>query len=135
MAPPTSVPKERILKSPGQAPRNSPAAESKADTDENTSGSALNTKKEKQPMTLAEKNTDFQKRKIEQAEKEKKAAEEAKRLADKAKNCDLARQYQRTLDEGIRIARTEKNGERSFLSDEQRNQEIKDNKETLGGCK
>lgn len=131
MPPPASVPKSRVLKEPGQY--RSTAQNDQTVTDENAPAPTV--KKEKSPMTTAEKNTDFQKRKIEQAEKEKKAADESKRLADKAKNCERARQYQTALEEGHRIGETDKNGERSFMSDEKRNQEIRENKQTLSECR
>lgn len=86
-------------------------------------------------MTTAERNADFQKRKIEQADKEKKAADDAKRAADKAKNCDRARAYQRALDSGQRLGNTDKNGERYYLSDEQRAQEAQATRNILNDCK
>jgi hypothetical protein len=86
-------------------------------------------------MTTAEQNADFRKRKIEHAEKEKKAADEAKRAADKAQSCDRARAYQRALDSGQRMANTDQNGERYYLSDEQRAQEVQATGNILNDCK
>lgn len=130
--PPASVPKNRIVKEPGKASR-SPSQTVPALPEIATSGIGL--AKDKAPMTVAEKNAAFQKRKMEQAEKEKKTADEAKLASDKAKNCDQAHAYHRTLQSGTRLARTDKNGERYFLNDAQRAQETQEAKRMLDECK
>jgi hypothetical protein len=126
MPPPASVPGSRILKQPGGSP--TPKASQEA-SEEKPSAPA------RAEPTIAERNADFRKRRAEQAEKEKKAAEEAAQAAEKAKNCERAREYQRTLDSGERITRLDKNGERAYLSDEQRSQESRDNRRVLEDCK
>ncbi len=114
MPPPASVPQSRILKQPsGRMPAAAAPASAEAEA-----GRAP-----KAPLTTAESNADFMKRRAEQAEKDKKAAAEAQAARDKASNCEKARSYQRALDSGLRIARTDKNGEREFMSDEQRSRE------------
>lgn len=127
MPPPPSVPSSRILKQPAGAPQ--PIEEAPAATAQAPAGNA------KPPMTTAEKNADFRKRRAERAEKEKKAAEQARIAAEKAKNCERARDYDAVLNSGERIARADRNGERSFLTDEQRAQELRDVKRMLQGCK
>jgi hypothetical protein len=142
MPPPSSVPNNRILKQPARASDSVPQATATPAVT-GTEGARVPTgtdspsasNKEKAPMTTAEKNADFRKRKIEQEEKEKKAADEAKRAADKAKNCDRARTYQRALDSGQRIGDTDKDGERYYLSDEQREQEVQATRNVLNDCK
>ena len=131
MPPPASVPQKRILKAPGQSSRAvaSPSAESAAAVPGEDAA------KDKTPLTTAEKNADFNKRRAEQAEKEKKAAEEAQRDAENAKRCEQARSYQRALQSGTRIARTDKNGERTFLDDEQRAAEAREAQRILDACK
>lgn len=60
------------------------------------------------------------------AEDEKKAAqkaEEEKAAKNRADNCQRARNYQRTLNDGIRISRTNANGEREILDDKGRAEE------------
>lgn len=85
-------------------------------------------------MTTAEKNADFNKRKMEQAEKNKKA-EEAKKLAEaKATNCERAKANQRSLSSGDRIARAGKNGEREYMGDEERARESQATQEALKDC-
>lgn len=126
MPPPASVPANRILKQPrgGTIPAITPA--------ENATPAPSSAKPE---LTTAEKNAEFRKRMIEQAEKEKKAADEARVASEKAKRCEHARDYLRTLDAGGRMARVDKNGERTFLTDEQRAQERSDAQKVLAECK
>lgn len=125
MPPPASVPANRILKQPkdAQAPTSAPADH------------AANVAPGKPEMTVAEKNADYRKRMAEQAEKEKKAADEARVAAEKTKQCDRAREYIRTLESGARIARVDQNGERAYLTDEQRERELRDARQVLTNCK
>lgn len=131
MPPPASVPDSRILKRPGGTPAPAVRPESAPVSDDGKNPVSEN----KGPMTTAERNADFQKRRAEQAEKQKKADEEAKIAADNARNCERARQYHRVLDSGERVARHDKNGERSFVTDEQRTQELKEARSILDKCK
>jgi len=128
MPPPVSVPASRILKQPGRSASSPPADAAVPEAEKPTTGSRAD-------VSLADRNADFKKRKADQAEKEKKAEEEAKQAAEKSKNCDRAREYYRTLAAGERIVRTDKNGERAFLTDEQRNQEIRDARRIIEDCK
>jgi hypothetical protein len=132
--PPASVPQNRILKQPGQsymAPQMSSDDASSDTSNQNTSSS----EKASAPMTTAEKNAEFMKRRAKQAEQEAKAAAEAKYAAAKAKNCENARNYYRSLTSGERIATRDSSGERAFLSDEQRSKEEKETKAILNDCK
>ncbi len=133
MAPPVSVPKERILKEP--ASRSQPPAGTTPAPSKEEKSASPETAQQSAPMSTAEKNADFNKRKMEQAEKEKKAAEQAKAAADKAKNCERARSYNQSLANGERMYRTGKNGEREYLSDDQRTQEMKEAKSIIDSCK
>lgn len=128
-APPASVPNSKILKSPkassaASAPAQ-PAEESEKDRDT----------AKKAPQTIAEKNADFQKRKVEQAAKDKETEAKAKQAADKKINCERANNYKRVLDSGERISRMDKSGERAYLSDEERAHETRENKRALDECK
>lgn len=124
--PPASVPKKRIIKEPGGAPARTAPADS-ADNGEKAAAP-------KGPMTTAERNADFNKRRAAQAEKEKKDAEADRLAADKAKNCARARDYKSALEAGQRISQPGKNGENTLLNDEQRNQELQETKRFLEGC-
>jgi hypothetical protein len=134
MPPPASVPQKRILKQPGSPSTTKPSAPTEPAADQSSSAASQD-KASFLPMTTAEKNADFQKRRAEQAEKERKAAEEAQLAAAKAKNCEHARMYQRVLQSGERVARTDKNGERYFLDDQQRAKEAQDAKRVVDACK
>jgi len=136
--PPASVPNNRILKTP----RNRPAVNISESTP-NGAASGANTgagaasaaaAKPKAPMSTAEQNADFNKRKIEQTEKDKKADEEKKRADAKAQNCERAKTAKRTLDSGDRISRTGKDGDREYLSDEERNATSRDVQDALKDC-
>jgi hypothetical protein len=131
--PPASVPNNRILKQPGGIMP--PASASNDAAQESTDGLEKTPEKTRQPLTAAEKNAEFQKRRMEQAEKDKKAAEQQQQAAEKAKNCERAQTYQRSLESGERLARTAKNGERYYLNEQQRSQEMQENKRFLDTCK
>lgn len=133
--PPASVAKNRILKNPVMEPRNSrPEADVPASAE---AGQVGNTAPpvQKLPPTTAEKNADYLKRKSEQADKDKKAADDAREATAKAANCDRLQAYTRTLQSGERVASTDKNGERTFLSNDKRAQELTDSRRALEGCK
>lgn len=133
--PPTSVPANKIIKSPFSHTPKTPAVNVNAETVTQPEKNSTAASPSVAPVTTAEKNADFQKRRIEQAEKEKKEADESKYKADVAKNCERARNYQRILDSGQRIGNTDKNGERTLMSDEQRTQEANETKKMLDQCK
>lgn len=124
MPPPATIPASRILKQPGSKPVD--AAEGATPSPPQPS---------KPEMTTAEKNAEFRKRKTEQAEKEKKAAEETRVASEKAKYCERARDYLRALESGERLTHTDRNGERAFLSDEQRQRETKETRRIVQDCK
>lgn len=132
MPPPVSVPVKRILKMPGSF--SVPSYEA-GPTPTATNGENAASDVDKAPPTLAEKNAAFNKRKTDQAEKDKKLADSAKNAATKTKACDSARAFQRTLSSGQRIAQADKNGQRAFLDDNQRDQAARDNQQVLDECK
>ena len=124
MPPPPGTPASRVLQSPG--PRTAAA-----------SGAASAAAAAEAPAapSVAERNAAFEKRRIEQAEREAKAGEQARSAADNARNCEQARSYERTLASGQRIATMDKNGERAYLSDQERAQEIAAAQRMLAKCK
>ena len=136
--PPANIPKNKILKEPSLELRNNGQASGETEPAIGTipaKGGAATPASAKGPVTTAEKNADFVKRKADQAELDKKAGDEAKEAADKGKNCERAQAYNRSLQSGERIATTDKNGEKAFLSDEKRAQEVRDTKRVMEGCK
>jgi hypothetical protein len=75
-------------------------------------------------------------KKNEQDEAAKKKAEDDKLAAQRAENCARAKSYQRTLDEGMRIARTNEKGEREILDDKQRAEESRRARDVINSeCK
>jgi len=78
----------------------------------------------KGPLSSAEKDADFRKRQ-QDAQKEREKQELASReAADKRENCARAQEYVRTIESGQRIQRNDSKGERYFLDDAQRAQEL-----------
>lgn len=78
----------------------------------------------KPAMSAAEKDAEFRKR-LKEAEKEReKQQQAAENAAAKRENCDRAQEYIRTIESGERMARTDSRGERYFLDDAQRAQEL-----------
>jgi hypothetical protein len=129
-APPASVPLKNILKAPGGVPS---AANTPAEAPTATAAPAA--AKLKEAPTLAERNADYNKRAKETAERDEKAKQEQQAKSDKAENCERARATRQTIDSGVRISHTEKNGERGIMSDEQRAAEAKKVDKVLAGCK
>ena len=76
------------------------------------------------PKTTAEQDAEFNRRRMEAAEREaaeKKAASEA---AEKKKNCEQAKAQVAGMRSGTRISRYDDKGERTYLSDAEIAQEI-----------
>ncbi len=63
-------------------------------------------------------------KKAEEEKQTKKKAEDEKIAAQKADNCQRARGYQRSLQDGMRISRTLPSGEREVLDDKARAEEM-----------
>lgn len=71
-----------------------------------------------------DKNKEFEKRRIDATEKAKKEEDAAKLALQKQERCDEAKGNVKSLESGIRISRTDANGERTFLDDDQRAKEL-----------
>jgi hypothetical protein len=128
--PPKSVPRDKIIKTPFGTARAASAAPV-----ENTSTTSASNPKLEKPVTIASKNEDFNKRKLAKEEAEKKIADEKQQNADKAKNCERAKSYKQSLDEGMLIMSRDKNGERIPLDEAQRAREMADVKKVLADCR
>lgn len=134
--PPPSVPAKRILKAPGKTPFN-PNASPDAETDGPPAADGAERAAAagpKAPPTVAERDAAFNQRRAERAAAERKAAEDAQQKADIAANCEAARQNQRALDQGMRLANIDKNGERSIMTDQERADLAKKNQKVLADC-
>lgn len=136
--PPPSVPPNRILRQPRNAQvapapaAADPAAMAGAPAADSAKTSADD--KQKRPPTLAERNADFNKRRTEAAEAAQKAAQESSQKAAQAANCEQARSNQLALDSGMRMSTFDKDGQRTFITDEQRAERSRQNKAVLAGC-
>ncbi|MFZ6800225.1 DUF4124 domain-containing protein [Undibacterium sp. Di24W] len=129
--PPKSVPKDKIIKTPFGLARNT---ESSASEPKNNDGNKSEIEKIEKPVTLAKKNEEFNKRKIAKEEADKKAETEQQNTEAKAKNCERAKSYKQSLDEGILIMTRNKNGERIPLDETQRAKEAAEAKKILSEC-
>ena len=114
--PPASVTPDRIVRQPGGAPPArstdaAPAVEGKGDA-------------KSAPKTWAEREAEYRKRTAERADADKKASEKQAETAQRRADCERARSYAATLESGVRIARTNAQGEREFMEDAQRASEL-----------
>lgn len=107
------------LRGPSARARPVPA-EDKAE--EKTDGKAEGEAK-KGPLTPAQQEAEFRKRREEAEKARLKQAEATEQMAAKKENCTLAQNQLRTMESGQRISRTDASGERYFLDDAQIAQE------------
>ncbi|MFC0252857.1 DUF4124 domain-containing protein [Massilia consociata] len=127
--PPPGTPPHKILKAPGraaQAPLAAPVstAVSEAGPAATQAGTAPAAPPDaggrKGPPTLAEREAAYRERVKQRAEQDRKEGLEAQRRRDLAERCELARQAKAQAESGIRVARMNADGERVFLTDEER---------------
>ena len=114
-APPPGVPDKNVLRRPGQhnATLNPVDAEAPESGAAASAPSAANAPK----ISGVDKDLAEKKKKAEQAEAAKRKAEEDKVAKAKADNCARAKQAKAGLDSGVRISRTNQQGEREVLDD------------------
>ena len=74
---------------------------------------------------------DARRRKAGEEQAVKQKAEEERLAAARADNCQRARNYMRTLDDGIRIGRTNDKGEREILDDKARAEETQRTRDVI----
>lgn len=89
-----------------------------------TSSSPAASQGDKAAEKAPDKGKEFVKRRSDSAEKQKKGDEASKLAQRKQESCDDARANLKGLEAGGRISKTDANGERYFLDDDQRQQEI-----------
>lgn len=127
--PPAAVKKEQILRQPGggvisSAVPTAPAPSSASATGAKPAAPAA-------PKTIAEREQEFRKRQQERADADKKQAEEQALAARRKDECTRARGYLRQLEDGVRMARTDAQGNREFLDDAQRSAEMARARESI----
>ncbi len=126
--PPADIPDKNVLKQPGghrnraQEPAAvTPAADSSSPAPAPAAQTAANAPK----LSGKDKELEARKKQAEEAEAARKKAEEEKFAKAKAENCTRARQAKASLDSGVRIARTNAQGEREIMDDAARAAETK----------
>jgi hypothetical protein len=116
LAPPSEVAEKDILQRPSAAQRLVPVQKPAASS---ASAPALAAPK------LVDPELEAKKRKAEQDEAAKKKQEEGKVAAARAESCARAKSHMRSIEDGIRLARTNEKGEREILDDKGREEEAK----------
>lgn len=126
--PPAGTPDSQILSRPAQLNRvPKPAEAAASDAQAPTASKAAK---------AADPELEARRRKAEEKKAEEKKVEEEKQAKVRAENCDRARSYDRSLKDGMRIARTNANGEREVLDDQARADEIQRTQEAIqSNCK
>lgn len=79
----------------------------------------------------AEKDLEFKKRQQEKRDATEKSGKETAAAEQKKQNCERAKQQQAVLESGERLAVRNAQGEREFLDDSQRQQEIERGRKTV----
>ncbi len=126
LPPPAGTPDQDILHRPNTLQRRTPMVAASAAA----SGASVVSAKAVEPELEAKR------KKAEQENAEKDKAEQAKLVAAKADSCARAKGYLRTLDDGVRIARTDAKGEREILDDKGRADEARRTREIIAAdCK
>lgn len=88
------------------------------------------------PTKVTDPELEARRKKAEDEEKARIKAEEDKAAKARAENCQRAKGYQRTLQDGIRIVRTNPKGEREVLDDQGRAEEMRRTQEMIqSSCK
>jgi hypothetical protein len=85
----------------------------------------------KGPMTPAEQDQDFRKRRQEAEKAQAKADAERQDKAARNEGCERTREYLRTLESGQRIARTNPSGERYYLDEAATAREVEKAREAM----
>jgi type IV secretory pathway VirB10-like protein len=83
------------------------------------------------PPTTAEREQEFRKRMKEHADAEKKVADGQAQAAQKADDCQRARGYIKSLEDGVRLVRTNPDGSRELLDEAQRAAEAQRTREII----
>ena len=125
--PPSDIKAAQVVRQPGTqvlanpAPASGPlddaAKPADAKSSDAKSSDAKSAPPSTAPKTVAEREMEFRKRQQERADGDKKSAEEQTKSATKTADCDRARGYMKSLEDGVRITRTDAAGNREFLDD------------------
>jgi len=95
------------------------------------SGSAAGNTSANTPAKAVDPELEARRKKAEEERVARQKAEEEKQAKVRADNCERARGYERSLKDGMRIARTNDRGEREILDDKARSEELQRTQETI----
>jgi hypothetical protein len=126
--PPAGTPEHNILSRPQGA--RAPVARQVADAASGASAAAPAASASVDPELEAKR------KKAEEDKQAKKKVDEDKQTTQRADNCQRARGYQRSLQDGIRITRSSASGEREVLDDKGRAEEMQRTQDVINSnCK
>lgn len=126
--PPPGTPPSRILKAPHRL-------DAAADNTPLPAASATGADGPAKPPSLADREADYRKRQAQRQEDDRKAQEEASKKAARQEMCASARQEEAQLASGVRISETDANGERGYISDEERARRLGRARQALAECR
>ena len=126
-APPVDIQEKNILKRPGNY---KPPIASTADTAAESDGKAPSTAAAAPAPTLPasggmDKELEAKKKQAKEADAAKRKAEEERVAKAQIENCARAKQSKATFESGVRIGRTNAAGEKEFMDDAARAEELK----------
>lgn len=131
LPPPQGIPDSSILQRPAAASRRALPAVAASSAQAAASAAAGLA-----PGKAVEPELEAKLRKEEQEKAAKAKAEGEKLAAQKADNCNRARLQLRGLEDGLRVARVNQQGERELLDDKARAEEVARTRETISAdCK
>ena len=120
--PPAGVKPDLIVRPPGQSGSYVPSLRS-GDEPQRADATRADSSKAA-PRTMAEREMEYRKRQTELAEAEKKQAEQQALNTRRQQECERSRGYLRALEDGMRVTRTDAQGNREFIDDNQRAAEM-----------
>lgn len=130
LPPPTGTADKDVMQRPSTSQQRKAAAAAAAAASSGASAALPAAPKGVEPELEAKR------RKAEQEQAAKTKADDDKAAATRVDNCTRAKAYARTLDEGMRISRTNSKGEREILDDRGRAEEVKRAKSVIASdCK
>jgi hypothetical protein len=124
LPPPQGTPEKDILQRPKSLTRAAPSSSGAASAAGAASAPLL-------AGRASEPELEARRKKAEQEAADKVRSEAAKAAAARAENCARAQSQLRTLDSGIRIARTNEKGEREILDDPARAAELQRTRQVI----
>jgi hypothetical protein len=124
-APPMSVPEKDILSRPPGAPNAQTGSNNSVATDQPVAAAASGV----DPALEAQRRKNLAEQAS--AKKSQQAADDARQAAQKADNCQRARAQLALLESGQRMTRPNQQGEREFLDDQARADEVKRTRQVM----